>query len=37
MWVAAKQETVIKGTISINSPASKLFQAHILTRTGGII
>jgi len=37
MWVAAKRETVIEGTIIINSPASKLFQVHVLTRTGGII
>jgi len=37
MWVAAKPETVIEGINIINSPASKIFQAHILTRTGGII
>jgi len=37
MWVAAKRETAIEGINIINSPASKIFQAHILTRTGGII
>ena len=37
MWVAAKQETVIEGINSINSSASKFFQAHVFTRTGGII
>ena len=37
MWVAAKRVTVIEGINIINSPASKIFQAHILTRTGGII
>jgi len=47
MWVVAKRETVVEGinvlkTVVeginvINSPASKLFQAHVLTCTGGII
>jgi len=37
MWVAAKRETVIEGINIINSPASKTFQAHVLTRTGGIV
>jgi len=37
MWVAAKQETVIGGTNSINSSASKIFQAHVFIRIGGII
>jgi len=37
MWVAAEQETVIEGINIINSSASKIFQAHVLTRTGGII
>ena len=36
MWVAPKRETVIEGIHIINSPASKVFQAHVLTRTGGI-
>jgi len=37
MWVAAKRETVIEGINIMNSLASKLFQAHVLTRTGEII
>ena len=37
MWVAAKQETVIEGINIINSSATKFFQAHVFTRTGGII
>jgi len=37
MWVAAKRETVIEGINIINSPASKIFQAHVLTRTGETI
>ena len=37
IWVAAKQETVIEGINIINSSASKIFQAHVFTRTGGII
>jgi len=37
MWVAAKRETVIEGINIRNSPASKLFQAHVLTRTGEIV
>ena len=30
MWVVAKRETVIEGINIINSPASKIFQAHVL-------
>jgi len=37
MWVAAKQETVIEGINILNSSASKILQAHVFTRTGGII
>jgi len=37
MWVAAKWETVIEGINIMNSPASKLFEAHDITRTGEII
>jgi len=37
MWVAAKRETITEGINIINSPASKIFQAHVLTLTGGII
>jgi len=37
MLVAAKRETVIEGINITNSPASKLFQAHVLTRTVEII
>jgi len=40
MWVAAKWETVIEGKTVIQYhkfPASKIFQAHVLTRTGRII
>jgi len=36
MWVAPKRETVIGGINIINSPAIKIFQVHVLTRTGGI-
>jgi len=37
MLVAAKRETVIEGISIINSPTSKIFQAHVLIHTGGII
>jgi len=36
MWVAPKRETVIEGINTINSPAIKIFQVHVLTRTGRI-
>jgi len=36
MRVASKWETVIEGINIINSPASKIFQAHVLNHTGGI-
>jgi len=37
MWVASKRETATEGINIINSPASKIFQVHVLTRSGGII
>ena len=37
MWVVAKRETVVEGINIINPPASKIFQTHVLTRTGGIM
>jgi len=36
MWVAANRETVIEGMNIINYQTSKIFQARVLTRTGGI-
>jgi len=36
MWVVPKRETVIEEINIINSPAIKIFQVHVLTRTGGM-
>jgi len=37
MLVVKKRETIIEEINIINSPASKIFQVHVLTLTGGII